>query len=228
MPVEPWEEAAALEEKGQEIIPGVKPAKEARVKSKTERRKDDCYFTPSWCAQVGVSITRRLLSSYHSPAETPLVLEPAAGEGALYQAAMDAGCNWKWVMRDINQHNCDLQEYITVKDFLEGPPEYGFDAIFTNPPFFLALEFIERSILTTDVVVMLLRLSFLGSMKRHGFFKRHKPDVHVLSKRPSFTGGGTDSADYGWFAWHPEATGTIYHPDIPKRRKPAKTPKVVR
>jgi hypothetical protein len=32
--------------------------------------------------------------------------------------------------------------------------------------------------------------------------------VHVLSRRPSFTGGGTDSAAYGWFVWRKGYVGS--------------------
>ena len=49
---------------------------------------------------------------------------------------------------------------------------------------------------------MLLRLNYLGSITRHEWWKSSPPiAIHVLSKRPSFTGTGTDATDYGWFAW---------------------------
>lgn len=206
------DEMAELEAQGQTVVPGVEARKLPREKA--IRRKDDAYFTPKWCALIGVAILQKLLggSTWFTG---PRVLEPAAGDGALYRACKHTGFNWDWTLRDLNQHNCDLQEMIEVKDFLKGPPDYTHDAIITNPPFSLAQEFIERSLLTVDTTVMLLRLSFLGAQKRHHFLRRHTPDVHILSKRPSFTeDGGTDSAEYAWFAWHPKAEGRIFYPRI--------------
>ena len=51
-------------------------------------------------------------------------------------------------------------------------------------------------------VIMLLRINFLGSQKRYDFWQQFPPDgLFILSKRPSFTGKGTDSIDYAWFVW---------------------------
>jgi hypothetical protein len=48
----------------------------------------------------------------------------------------------------------------------------------------------------------LLRLAFLEGQKRAPFWKAQPPySVSVLAKRPSFTGGGTDSAAYAFFEW---------------------------
>jgi hypothetical protein len=49
---------------------------------------------------------------------------------------------------------------------------------------------------------MLLRINYLGSISRHEWWKENSPTaLHVLSKRPSFTGKGTDATDYAWFVW---------------------------
>jgi hypothetical protein len=34
------------------------------------------------------------------------------------------------------------------------------------------------------------------------------PDVLVLEKRPSFTGGGTDGCEYAWFIWRKGRLGS--------------------
>lgn len=73
--------------------------------------------------------------------------------------------------------------------------------ILTNPPYKLGREFIEKSLAIAPVVVMLLRLNFLGSQKRAGFHRAHPADIYVLPKRPSFTGKGTDATEYAWFVW---------------------------
>jgi hypothetical protein len=53
---------------------------------------------------------------------------------------------------------------------------------------------------------MLLRLAFVESARRFVWWERHGArlaHVYALAERPSFTGGGTDSAAYGWFVWGP-------------------------
>jgi len=81
----------------------------------------------------------------------------------------------------------------------------GYDVIITNPPFYLAQEFIEKAL--EDVkddgyVVMLLRLNFFGSKKRFDLWQRHMPIyTFVHHKRLSFTGGKTDSVEYMHAVW---------------------------
>ena len=45
-------------------------------------------------------------------------------------------------------------------------------------------------------------MNFLESIKRHEWWKENTPtSIHVLSKRPSFTGTGTDATGYCWIIW---------------------------
>lgn len=54
----------------------------------------------------------------------------------------------------------------------------------------------------------MLRINFLGSIARHEWWKNNQPTaLYVLSKRPSFSGKGTDATDYAWFVW--DKTGRI-------------------
>lgn len=68
-----------------------------------------------------------------------------------------------------------------------------YDCIITNPPYSLAEEFLRKSLEIAPVVCFLLRLNFLGSQKRAAFLSKNPPDVYVLSERPSFVNGKTDS-----------------------------------
>jgi hypothetical protein len=62
---------------------------------------------------------------------------------------------------------------VVIGDFLsESLPTKHYDVIFTNPPFSLAMKFVEKCLATADHVVMLLRLGFLGSADRANFFRR--------------------------------------------------------
>jgi hypothetical protein len=100
-----------------------------------------------------------------------------------------------------------------------------FDLVITNPPFALAMEFVEEALSITrfgGMVAMLLRLPWLASQKRAPWLRRHTPSVYVLPKRPSFyegapptpqptlfgddaaedaKGSGTDATDYAWMVW---------------------------
>jgi hypothetical protein len=117
-------------------------------------------------------------------------LEPCRGEGSIYDKI---NCSIKTY--------CEIREDIP-KDYLT--KKYGrFDLIVTNPPFSLAQEFLLKSLSEADCVCYLMRLNFLGSQKRKALWESiGVPDkLIVLSKRPSFTGKGTDSIEYAWFCW---------------------------
>jgi hypothetical protein len=93
-------------------------------------------------------------------------------------------------------------------DFLATAPpaeDQRVELVVMNPPFSLAQEFVERCHLHIDpkghvgTIAVLLRLAFLASAKRREFRAKHPFDLYPLASRPSFTGGGTDSADYAWY-----------------------------
>lgn len=94
---------------------------------------------------------------------------------------------------------CEIQE---GKDYLESSWDKNPDIIITNPPFSLAVPFLIKSMKESDVQIYLLKLAFLESKGRHEFNKENPPDhLIIMSKRPSFVGGGTDKAPYGWFIY---------------------------
>lgn len=92
-----------------------------------------------------------------------------------------------------------------IGDFLELKIENKYDVIIGNPPYSKAKEFIEKCLeLTGDngMVIMLLRTAFLESKSRYEFWQKNPlSELYVLSKRPSFTGKGTDATSYSWFVW---------------------------
>jgi hypothetical protein len=84
-------------------------------------------------------------------------------------------------------------------------PNEKFDIIISNPPFYLAEEFIKKSLELTEFggyVIMLLRLNFFGSKKRKPIFEKTMPhSCYVHHKRISFMNGATDSIEYAHFVW---------------------------
>ena len=98
-----------------------------------------------------------------------------------------------------------LKTRITTDPMAFGPA-IGYDLIITNPPFALAQEICTKAL--DDVrpggyVVMLLRLNFLGSLRRRSFWNTFRPQaIYVHSKRLSFTPDGkTDSIEYMHVVW---------------------------
>ena len=167
------------------------------------RRAYDFYETPE-------EVTRGFLFEYFE-GDFHVILEPCAGSGKMVK-----------VLRD----RFPLA-WIEANDIRDGPPipyankrytldflkmlksDADYDLIFTNPPYSLAEEIITHALETWSkaTVVMLLRLNFLGSQKRKPFWDKHPvSEIYVLSKRPSFTGKGTDATEYAWFVWRPHIT----------------------
>lgn len=143
------------------------------------RSPNDYYPTPTWCYEN--------LNIDFSKFKT--ALEPCRGDGRVYEFLKSKGLDTYWA---------EISEGV---DYLDTPFE-DIDLVFTNPPFSIADKFIEKALSESPSVVMLLRLNYLGSQKRFEFWKKHPvTGLIVLSKRPSFTGTGTDSTEYAWFIW---------------------------
>jgi hypothetical protein len=164
-----------------------------------QRSEADDYPTPAWA-------THRALEAIPGLPPAGFWMDPCAGEGAIIRASQVLLPSIHWTAVELRQGaEAELRatgaEY-RIADFLS-PSCWPspVDVVFTNPPFRLALPFIEKSLTIAKVVVMLLRINFLGSNKRAEWLRENMPDVYVLPNRPSFTGKGTDSPEYGWFVW---------------------------
>ena len=147
------------------------------------------------------------------------ILEPCAGDGALIRSIWHPGAQIQ--AYDIDEsHLAQLRELCDSGDIICYGTRDGltltekevtsFDTIITNPPFSITQEILEHLLQIREnaplnskpKIIMLQRLGFLGSQKRHNFWNKYPPDaVWAVSKRPSFTGQGTDAHEYGWFIW---------------------------
>lgn len=138
----------------------------------------DFYPTPLWCAE-NLNINWSAFKTAH---------EPCKGDGRLYDFLASKGLDTSYT---------EITEGLDFFDW-----DDNVDLIFTNPPFSLAQEFITHSVARANTVIMLLRINFLASIKRYDWWAKTPPNaLYVLSKRPSFTGSGTDATDYAWFVW---------------------------
>lgn len=190
-----------------------------------ERSEADDYPTPHWCLH-------RLLDAMPELREGGNWLEPAAGSGDLMTSTEifipKGGALWKmprWTAVELREDPLDLldlfldagicKRVVCPQDFFEWKTKAKFNVIITNPPFRLAQDFIEKAIsMKPRFVIMLLRLNYVGSQKRHDFFTKcmaHR--IYVLPDRPPFTRNkhgrwATDSIEYAWFVWdlHEPAT----------------------
>lgn len=143
------------------------------------RNAYDFYPTPQWCYEK-LPINWDMFSS---------ALEPCEGDGRITSFLSNKG---------INTTGIDIQNNI---DYLNTKVN-KVDLILTNPPYSLAKEFIEKALIDANTVIMLLRINFLGAQKRYQWWTYNEPtSLYVLSKRPSFTGKGTDSTEYAWYVW---------------------------
>ena len=152
------------------------------------RSENDYYPTPDALAKHMASLlTRATASVDFKPSQ---VCEPCRGEAQAIFKYLPEGCQWA--------------ELTEGKDYLNTKFE-GVKYIVTNPPFNIAMDFVQKGLQEVGkdgTAIYLLRLNWLGSQKRHQFLKDNPPThLFVLSPRPSFTGKGTDSTEYALICW---------------------------
>ncbi|CAB4176061.1 hypothetical protein UFOVP1672_66 [uncultured Caudovirales phage] len=135
------------------------------------------------------------------------IWEPACGDGAISKVLEAKG------YRVISSDLVDRGYGETGTDFLfEFAPRTKH--IITNPPFKLAVQFIDKSLaLTTGKVAMLLRITALEGIERRKMFEKTPlARVWIFSKRITFARGGVESHGGGmlafaWFVWEHGYTG---------------------
>jgi hypothetical protein len=154
------------------------------------RRPLDAYYTPDALASSLVGLL---------PIEpTDTVMEPHAGGGAFVRALLPRahrviGC-------DVNPDapGLGLCHSAHRGSFLDCG--IGARWIVGNPPFRGFEEHLDHALVLGRHVAFLLRLAVMESQSRADMWQRWPlRRVWVLARRPSFTGGGTDSCAYGFF-----------------------------
>jgi hypothetical protein len=162
----------------------------------------DRYYTPTDLAEALVRVS--------GVEAGDLVLEPHVGGAAFALAA--ANLDAEVVVGDLDPKARGLTGWPNafVGDFLAYETSIRFDWIIGNPPYSSAAAHIAKALTMADSVAFLLRLNFLASARRFVFWSKFPPAaVYVLAERPSFSGGGTDATDYGWFIWRPGGGPTV-------------------
>jgi hypothetical protein len=124
------------------------------------RKADDFYATPTWLTEAIVPHLKRYIPKR--------ILEPAAGEGAITQVLARVWPDAQVVAGDIR----------TGQDIRTHKYDGLFDLVITNPPFLLAVEFIQRGLPLRSkggALVLLMRLNILGGQERADFWRTHGP-----------------------------------------------------
>ena len=169
----------------------------------SKRNESDFYATPLECVYA-------LLDNYDGIGPKDIILEPSAGNGNIIQALRNKG--YKNFIEAVELRDDETSELmkkadeVSICNFLtDYDATCKYDVIIGNPPYSLAQEFIDKSLellIPGGRLIFLLRTNFLESKKRFEWWQNKIPSgLYVLSKRPSFTGKGTDATSYSWFIW---------------------------
>jgi hypothetical protein len=187
------------------------------------RQEADNYSTPAWC-------TRALLP--HIPKRIKTVWEPAAGEGAMANVLRDHGL--VTIATDLRPGN-GMPTAKGPVDFLAENSVFHAPGIITNPPFYLAQEFIERALKLTHreqgFVAMLLRADYDHAKGRRHLFadcpafakrlvltRRIVWFVDPLTGKPK----AAPSTNHSWYLWdyqHRGAPEVAYYLEEQNARK---------
>lgn len=111
------------------------------------------------------------------------IWEPSCGDGAICDVLLEHG--YQVVASDLY----DRGHGTAGIDFLKDPPPFGTGLdIIMNPPFSLAVEFVQRALTVGgNKVAVLGRLLWLESVRRKPFFEASPlARVHVFSRRLPF------------------------------------------
>lgn len=169
-----------------------------------QRSDADNYPTPAWPV-------RRLLEKLPLPGGP--WLEPGGGAGHIIRAVNAVRSDVTWWTAELREECREplieavgSPERVVIGDYLVDPPPVfpgvsRFKVAIGNPPFGLAMAFIEQALAQADIVAMLLRLNFMGSELRWDWMRHYPADLYVLPNRPSFRGYGSDSIEYAWYVW---------------------------
>ena len=171
------------------------------TKRSNVRKSYDFYSTPIDC--IKTLLNNIDLSSYGND-----VIEPSAGNGNICKVFKEYYPNKDLTAVELREEEFDKLRQLNLDDVIINSYyniREKFDIIIGNPPYSEAQEFIEHSfelLKENGILIFLLRTNFLESKKRYEFWRKYPLSrLYTLSKRPSFTGKGTDATSYSWFIW---------------------------
>ena len=187
--------------------------------SATERAKDDFYQSSPEIANALFECVKAGIKGnkvYAAGLENTVVIDSSAGTGVLLEPFKKV-C-WYQIGYDIADRGCEnvrIQDWFSV-DMRELAKEIWFDRhpkiIVQNPPFKLALEFVQHGLELLnkgELLFSLHRIQFLESRERFAklYGNKQKPKyVFVFANRvtcvaPDVPNKGQGAMCYAWFMW---------------------------
>ena len=168
----------------------------------TERKSYDFYATP-------IEVVENLLNNIDLSKYGDKVLEPSAGNGNICRVIKSYYPNKNITALEIREEELEslykCADEVIIDDYLQLDMKSKYSIIVGNPPYSKAIEFVNKSLKLLDgngILIFLLRTAFLESKSRYKFWQENPlSGLYTLSKRPSFTGRGTDATSYSWFIW---------------------------
>lgn len=184
----------------------------------------DDFPTPPWATRA---LARIVLPALGYSIKGKRVLEPAAGRGIMSAVLADEGA--QVVTSDIMQY-ADGARLDLVGSFVgEGLDVVAvgddFDAVITNPPFAIGLQFAQRALrVSREAVAFLCRSNWAEGVRRYEGLFRDQPPTAIAQfvERVPMTAGGyftvgsgervpaerggydpnaTTATAYSWFVW---------------------------
>ena len=167
-----------------------------------ERKPFDFYATP-------VDVVENLLNNIDLNQYGDKILEPSAGNGNICRVVKSHYPNKNITALEIREEGLEnltqCSDEVIIGDYLQMDIQNKYDIIIGNPPYSKAIEFVKKSLELLEengILILLLRTAFLESRARYEFWQENPLSrLYTLSKRPSFTGKGTDATSYSWFMW---------------------------
>jgi hypothetical protein len=162
------------------------------------RSERDFYATPP-------DATRALFEYLELP--PTVIWEPACGDGRICKVAEEFGHDF--IASDIQTDFGDTADFLTT-------PQKQSDVLITNPPFYLAADFINHARgLGVGLFAFLLKSQFWHAKKRLPLFRDTRPShILALSFRLDFDfgkKGGSPVMECLWTVWdNSRQGGTIY------------------
>jgi len=171
---------------------------------------------------VGFSKEREKNDFYPTP---PEAVEPLFKrekfEGRVWECASGDGSMSKVIEKYNKCISSDLRTDDEVyglkgKDFLNTKTATPIENIITNPPYKLAIEFVQRAKkLATKKVALLLKLVFLEGINRYEMFQDKKfplKKIYVFCRRVKIYKKGIKTKNsgliaYAWFVWDKDYKG---------------------
>jgi hypothetical protein len=168
----------------------------------------DFFPTPPWATRA---LIEHVLSKWIAPPilRNQTVCDPACGEGHMVEVLRE--------YFDVALAS-DIHDYgkgYAVGGFLPGIDQFkwqeSIDLTITNPPFKIAIDFLEHALTVSEVgVFMLMRTAFKEGAERYRFFQKHPISIEATfaERVPMHKGrwviNGSTATSYTWFGWMKE------------------------